>query len=205
MSARACSTGVACTPRVLVILLLSTMKGSSNWYCISEQLPQGAVGQCGYANHPGLDLAEPGARLPCLLEGKIDQLPGGVGVWVVGEMPHLAGRVGMLAEDGEAFADVGDVGVGVGLVGVAEDGGGLSGQGGGEEPVAEVGLGAAARVRSSPRRVRWRPQPDRPGGRRAARWPSGRVVCPSWCVRRSRGSRSVAGPPDGRTCRRSPC
>ena len=35
VSARACSTGVACTPRVLVILLLSTMKGSSNWYCIS--------------------------------------------------------------------------------------------------------------------------------------------------------------------------
>ena len=110
-----------------------------------RQFPQGAVGQCGYANHPGLDLAEPGARLACLLEDKIDQLPGGVGVRVVGEMPHLARRVGMFAENGEAFADVGDVGVGVRLVGVAEDGGGLSGQGGGEQPVAEVGLGAAAR------------------------------------------------------------
>ena len=50
----------------------------------------------------------------------------------------------MLAENGEAFADVGDVGVAVGLVGVAEHGGGLPGQGGGEEPVAEVGLRAAA-------------------------------------------------------------
>src|SRR5687767_8015161 len=59
-------------------------------------------------------------------------------------MPHLSGRVGMLTEHGEAFADVGDVGVGVRLVGVAEDGSGLSGQGGGEEAVAEVGLGAAA-------------------------------------------------------------
>ena len=75
---------------------------------------------------------------------EIDQLPRGAGVRVVGEMPHLAGGVGMFAEDGEAFADVGDVGVGVGLVGVAEDGGGLSGQGGREQSVAEVGLGAAS-------------------------------------------------------------
>jgi hypothetical protein len=60
-------------------------------------------------------------------------------------MPDLAGRVGMFTEHREAFADVGDVGLGVRLVGVAEDCGGLSGQGGGEEPAAEVGLGAAAR------------------------------------------------------------
>ena len=55
-----------------------------------------------------------------LLEGKLAQLPGGAGVWVVRQVPHLAGRVGMFAEDGEAFADVGDVGVSVWLVGVAE-------------------------------------------------------------------------------------
>jgi hypothetical protein len=32
----ACSRGVAVTPSLVVILLLSTMKGSSNWYCISS-------------------------------------------------------------------------------------------------------------------------------------------------------------------------
>ena len=61
-----------------------------------------------------------------------------------GQVPHLARGVGVLAQDGQALADVGDVGVGVRLVGVAEHGGGLAGQGGGEEPVAQVGLGAAA-------------------------------------------------------------
>ena len=74
----------------------------------------------------------------------VDELAGGAGVGVVGQVPDLAGGVGVFAEDGEAFADVGDVGVGVGLVGVAEHGGGLAGQGGGEDAVAEVGLGAAA-------------------------------------------------------------
>ena len=88
--------------------------------------------------------------MACLLEDKIDQLPGGAGVRIVGEMPHLTGRIRMLAENGEAFADVGDVGVGVGLVGVAEDGGGLPGQGGGEQSVAEVGLGAACLLYTSP-------------------------------------------------------
>ena len=57
----------------------------------------------------------------------------------------------MLAENGEAFADVGDVGVGVRLVGVAEDGGGLSGQGGNESRE----LADNARVwRSEPRHLR---------------------------------------------------
>jgi hypothetical protein len=59
-------------------------------------------------------------------------------------VPHLAGGVGVFAENGEAFVDVGEVGVGVGLVGVAQDGGGLAGQRGGEDAVAEVGLGCAA-------------------------------------------------------------
>src|SRR3954470_17859342 len=35
VSAMACSIGVAWTSRWVAILLLSTMKGSSNWYCIS--------------------------------------------------------------------------------------------------------------------------------------------------------------------------
>jgi hypothetical protein len=57
----------------------------------------------------------------------------------------------VLAENGEAFADVGDVGVGVRLVGVAEDGGGLSGQGGNESRE----LADNARVwRSEPRHLR---------------------------------------------------
>jgi hypothetical protein len=56
----------------------------------------------------------------------------------------------VLAENGEAFADVGDVGVGVRLVGVAEDGGGLSGQGGNESRE----LADNARVwRSEPRHL----------------------------------------------------
>ena len=84
------------------------------------------------------------ARLAGLPVDDVDELAGGAGVGVVGQVPHLAGRVGVFAEDGETFADVGDVGVGVRLVGVAEHGGGLAGQGGGEDAVAEVGLGAAA-------------------------------------------------------------
>ncbi len=63
----------------------------------------------------------------------------------LGRCQTSPGGVGVFAEDGEAFADVGDVGVGVRLVGVAQDAGGLAGEGGGEDPVAEVGLGAAAR------------------------------------------------------------
>jgi len=65
----------------------------------------------------------------------LDELSGGEGVGVVGQVPHLAGSVGMFTEDGEAFTDVRDVAVGVGLVKVAEDAGGLVGQGGGEHPV----------------------------------------------------------------------
>ena len=59
-------------------------------------------------------------------------------------MPDLAGGVGVFAEHGQAFADVGDVGVGVGLVGVAQDRRGLAGQGGRDDPVAQHRLGAAA-------------------------------------------------------------
>ena len=53
-------------------------------------------------------------------------------------MPHLSGCVGMLAENDEALADVGDVGVGVGLVGVAEDARGLKPA----KPESEVKFGA---------------------------------------------------------------
>jgi hypothetical protein len=57
-------------------------------------------------------------------------------------VPDLAGGVGVFAQHGQAFADVGDVGVG--LVGVADDGGGLAGQGGWDDAVAQHRLGAAA-------------------------------------------------------------
>jgi hypothetical protein len=50
----------------------------------------------------------------------------------------------MFAEDGQAFADVGEVGVGVELVRVAQDRGRLVVEGGGDDPVAQHGLGAAA-------------------------------------------------------------
>ncbi|MDJ0344742.1 hypothetical protein QMK19_16455 [Streptomyces sp. H10-C2] len=59
-------------------------------------------------------------------------------------MPDLAGGVRVLAQDGEAFADIGEVAVGVRLVGVAEHGGGPAAQGRPEDEVAEDGLGAAA-------------------------------------------------------------
>jgi hypothetical protein len=72
------------------------------------------------------------------------ELSRGACVGVVGEVPHLAGGVAVFAEDGEAFADVGNVGIGVRLVGVAEDGGGPAGDSGRKDAVAEVGLGAAA-------------------------------------------------------------
>ena len=77
---------------------------------------------------------------------EFDELSRGACVGVVGEVPPrlAAGGVGVFAEDGEAFADVGNVGIGVGLVGVAEHGGGLVGDSGRKDAVAEVGLGAAA-------------------------------------------------------------
>ena len=64
-------------------------------------------------------------------------------------MPDLTGGVGVLAQDSQAFADVGEVGVGVGLVRIAQDAGGLAGQGGRDDPVAEDGPGAAAGPKSS--------------------------------------------------------
>lgn len=72
--------------------------------------------------------------------GEADEFAGGAGVRVVGEVPDAARGVGVAAEEGECFADVGDEGVRVGLVGVAEDGGGPAGEEGGEDQVAEVGL-----------------------------------------------------------------
>jgi hypothetical protein len=72
------------------------------------------------------------------------ELSRGACVGIIGEVPRLSGGVAVFAEDGEAFADVGNVGVGVRLVGVAEHGGALSGDSGRKDAVAEVGLGAAA-------------------------------------------------------------
>ena len=133
--------------------------------------------------------AEFGAGLAGVLVDDVDELAGGAGVGVVGQVPHLAGGVGVFAEDGEAFADVGDVGVGVRLVGVAEHGGGLAGQGGGEDPVAEVGLGAAAGAEV----VRGAADRDLDasglvGGEQFAGHPA-RGAVPSWCGRRRRGPR----------------
>ena len=136
--------GVACTPSLVAILLLSTMKGSSNWYCISRSSRRvGLIRPRTRSTSAGMRGAW-STGVAGVLVDDVDELAGGAGVGVVGEVPHLARGVGVFAEDGEAFADVGDVGVGVRLVGVAEHGGGLAGQGGGEDAVAEVGLGAAA-------------------------------------------------------------
>ena len=69
-----------------------------------------------------------------LLEDELAQLSRGAGVRVVGQVPDLSACVGMLAEIGEALANVGDVGR-CGADRVAEDTGGVTGQGGREEPV----------------------------------------------------------------------
>jgi hypothetical protein len=105
------------------------------------------------ADQQRLDLARPRTRLACLLKDKINQLASGVGGRVVREMPHLPRGIRVLAENGEALADVGDVGVGVRLVGVAEDCGGF--------PARAAGRGGRRGwterrrvVRSSPRHVR---------------------------------------------------
>ena len=119
------------------------MNGSANWYCIS--MSSRKVGfQTARAGGGAGDGREAVPRPAGLPVGDVDQLAGGAGVRVVRQVPHLPRGVGVLAQDGQAFADVGDVGVGVRLVGVTQHGGGASGQGGGEEPVAEVGLGTAA-------------------------------------------------------------
>ena len=134
-----------------------------------EQLPHGGVGHGDQAQEQRRQLTDPAGGRAGELVGEFAQLAGGAGVGVVGEVPHLPGGVGVFAEDGEAFADVGDVGVGVGLVGVAEDAWrssrpalrGTAGRRG--------WTGHRRAARSSPRRVRSRPPPGRPGGRRAAR------------------------------------
>jgi hypothetical protein len=121
------------------------------------QFAQGGVGQTEDTEQQSRHGAEFGAGLPGGSVDEGDELAGGAGVRVVGKVPHLARGVGVLAEDGETFADVRDVGVGVWLVGVAEHGGGPARQSGREDPVAEVGLGAAAGtevVRGAPDRDR---------------------------------------------------
>ena len=143
MSARACSTGVGLAPRASAILVLPT-RGFVELILHLEQLANGRVDQAQGAQDErgqGSELAAGSAGVPV---GDVDELSGGAGVGVVGQVPHLAGGVGVLAEHSEALADVGDVGVGVGLVGVAEHCGGPPGQGSGEDPIAEVGLGAPA-------------------------------------------------------------
>src|SRR4029453_13720884 len=94
-----------------------------------EELAHGGVEQAGGPQEEWGYAAESGAGLACVPVDEFDELPRGAGVGVVGEVPRLAGGVGVFAEDGEAFADVGNVGIGVRLVGVAERGGGLCAMG----------------------------------------------------------------------------
>ena len=126
-----------------VILLLSTMNGSSNWYCISSSSRRvRLVSEASRSSTGGSGAAGSGDTRPA--EHDIDQLPGRAGVGVVGQVPDLPRRLRMLAENGQPLADVGDVGIGVRLVGVAENAGGLAVEGGREQSVAEVGLRTAA-------------------------------------------------------------
>src|SRR6266511_5350706 len=111
-----------------------------------DQFPHGGVDDPEGSQQQHWGATKLGAGLAGEPVDAVDQLAGGPGLRVVGEVPDLARGVGVLAQDRQAFADVGDVGVGVGLVGVAQDGGGLAGQRGREDAVAQVGLGAAARA-----------------------------------------------------------
>jgi hypothetical protein len=109
-----------------------------------EDLPDGGVDDHHGSQHQRWGAAELGLGLAGDAVDGVDELAGGPGVGVVGEVPDLAGGVGVLAKDGQAFADVGGVGVGVGLVRVADDSGGLAGEGRRNDAVAQDGLGAAA-------------------------------------------------------------
>jgi hypothetical protein len=82
-----------------------------------QQLPNGGIDDPDRPEQQRRDAAELGLRLAGLAVDDLDELAGGSGVGVVGEMPDLTGGVGVLAEGGQAFADVGDVGVGVGWSG----------------------------------------------------------------------------------------
>ena len=143
VSASAWSKGVAWTPSLVAILLLSTMNGSSYWYCISRSSRTVGVEESDAAEHQRRHGAHLRSRSTGVPVDDVDELTGGAGVGVVGQVPHLAGSVGMFTEDGETLTDVGDVAVGVRLVEVAEDAGGLAGQRGGEHAVTQVRLGAA--------------------------------------------------------------
>ena len=111
-----------------------------------QQFAQGAVGQRGEADEQRADLAHPGAWLARQPIDDVDQLPGRLGGGVVGQVPDLTGRSGMLAQHGQSLADVGNVGVRVRLVGIAEQTRGRPGEGRRHQPVTQVGLGTAARA-----------------------------------------------------------
>src|SRR5215212_5339272 len=65
-----------------------------------EQLAHRAVGECGEPKEEGRYLADPGRRRARVLEGELAELPGGAGMRVVGQVPDLSRRVGVLAEYG---------------------------------------------------------------------------------------------------------
>jgi hypothetical protein len=71
------------------------------------EFPHGGVDQSDRAQHQRWHGAKFGTGLPSALVDDVDELPGGAGVGVVREVPHLAGGVGVFAEDGEGFTDVG--------------------------------------------------------------------------------------------------
>ena len=118
--------------------VLSTMNGSSNWYCISSRDRTVGFVTAMARRSRGWTWRSRVRDWPAEAVHDVDELAGGVGVGVVRQVPHLPGGVRVLAEDGQALADVGDERVRVRLVGVAENGGGAPGQGGREDPVAEV-------------------------------------------------------------------
>ena len=138
-----------------------------------EQFPHGGVGQRDDAQQQRRQLTEPAAGLAGEPVDDFDQLRVVRVSGSLGRCHTWPGGVGVFAEDGEAFADVGDVGVGVGLVGVAEDAWRSSRPGRRGTPGRRGWTGRRRGARSSPRRGRSRPRPGRPGGRRAARGPSG--------------------------------
>jgi hypothetical protein len=79
VSARAFSSGVARTPRVLPIFLLSTMKGSANWYYIYGSSHRVRLVRAATRISSGLTWRRRGIGLACLLKDKINQLASGVG------------------------------------------------------------------------------------------------------------------------------
>jgi hypothetical protein len=84
------------------ILVLSTMNGSWNSILQFEQLPDGWVGDPEGPQQQHWGAAELGLGLAGELVDGVDQLAGGPGVGVVGEVPDLARGVGVFAQHSEA-------------------------------------------------------------------------------------------------------